>query len=65
MVCRINNEICFNSYEPEMFPGLIYRMLYPRTVLLIFVTGKVIIVGNWNIRFVLAFVFTFKLSDPF
>ena len=31
----------FSSYEPELFPGLIYRMVKPRIVLLIFVSGKV------------------------
>ncbi|MCL4145757.1 UNVERIFIED_CONTAM: hypothetical protein GTU68_022958 [Idotea baltica] len=30
----------FSSYEPELFPGLIYRMVKPRVVLLIFVSGK-------------------------
>jgi transcription initiation factor TFIID TATA-box-binding protein len=29
----------FSSYEPELFPGLIYRMIKPKIVLLIFVTG--------------------------
>ena len=32
-------------YEPEQFPGLIYRMVDPRVVFLIFVTGKIVIVG--------------------
>ena len=31
----------FSSYEPELFPGLIYRMVKPMIVLLIFVSGKV------------------------
>lgn len=31
----------FSTYEPELFPGLIYRMVKPRVVLLIFVSGKV------------------------
>lgn len=35
----------FSSYEPELFPGLIYRMLKPRIVLLIFVSGKVVLTG--------------------
>ena len=33
------------TYEPELFPGLIYRMTEPKVVLLIFVTGKVVITG--------------------
>lgn len=35
----------FSSYEPELFPGLIYRLAQPRVVLLIFVSGKVVITG--------------------
>ncbi|KAA6423517.1 MAG: TATA-box-binding 1 [Trebouxia sp. A1-2] len=35
----------FSSYEPELFPGLIYRMKVPKIVLLIFVSGKVVLTG--------------------
>lgn len=35
----------FCSYEPELFPGLIYRMKVPKIVLLIFVSGKVVLTG--------------------
>eukprot|EP00887_Chlorella_sp_A99_P000792 scaffold5.g792.t1 len=35
----------FSSYEPELFPGLIYRMAQPKIVLLIFVSGKVVLTG--------------------
>ncbi|OAX41592.1 TBP-domain-containing protein [Rhizopogon vinicolor AM-OR11-026] len=35
----------FSSYEPELFPGLIYRMLKPKVVLLIFVSGKIVLTG--------------------
>ncbi|GLV33024.1 TBP-related factor [Carabus blaptoides fortunei] len=35
----------FSSYEPELFPGLIYRMVKPRLVLLIFVNGKIVFTG--------------------
>ena len=35
----------FASYEPELFPGLIYRLVSPRVVMLIFVSGKVVITG--------------------
>lgn len=38
----------FCSYEPELYPGLIYRVLYPRVVLLIFVNGKVVLTGAKN-----------------
>ncbi|KAI5613976.1 TATA box-binding protein-like protein 2 isoform X1, partial [Silurus asotus] len=36
----------FSSYEPELFPGLIYRMVKPQIVLLIFVSGKVVPTGT-------------------
>ena len=33
------------EYEPEQFPGLIYRLDYPRVVCLIFGSGKMVITG--------------------
>ena len=35
----------FSSYEPELFPGLIYHMIKPKIVLLIFVSGKIVLTG--------------------
>ena len=35
----------FCSYEPELFPGLIYRLVSPRVVFLIFVSGKIVLTG--------------------
>ena len=32
-------------YEPEQFPGLIYRMEEPKIVILIFTSGKLVITG--------------------
>ena len=32
-------------YEPEVFPGLIYRMKDPKTVFLLFSTGKIVCTG--------------------
>ena len=32
-------------YEPEQFPGLIYRMKNPKVVLLIFASGKIVCTG--------------------
>jgi len=32
-------------YEPEVFPGLIYRMVEPKTVFLIFSNGKIVCTG--------------------
>ncbi len=37
------SEFC--SYEPEVFPGLIFRMLEPKLVFLIFVSGKIVVTG--------------------
>lgn len=34
------------SYEPELFPGLIYRIIQPKIVLLIFNSGKVVLTGK-------------------
>ena len=31
----------FCNYEPELFPGLIYRLNQPKICVLIFVSGKV------------------------
>ena len=36
----------YSSYEPELFPGLIYRMVQPKIVLLVFVSGKVVLTGG-------------------
>jgi transcription initiation factor TFIID TATA-box-binding protein len=37
---------CENTeYEPEQFPGLIFRLDDPKTVMLVFKTGKMIITG--------------------
>lgn len=40
----------YSVYVPEMFPGLIYRMVQPKIVLLIFVSGKVVLTGAKNRR---------------
>ena len=37
---------CINTeYEPEQFPGLVFRLDDPKTVMLIFRSGKIIITG--------------------
>lgn len=43
-----NEHLKFCSYEPEMFPGLIFHMLDPKIVLLIFVSGKIVLTGAKN-----------------
>jgi transcription initiation factor TFIID TATA-box-binding protein len=40
-----SSHAVFSSYEPELFPGLIYRLQQPKIVLLIFVSGKVVLTG--------------------
>ncbi|KAL7684246.1 putative TATA-box binding protein [Plasmopara halstedii] len=39
------DHLRFSTYEPELFPGLIYRMLHPKCTLLIFISGKIVITG--------------------
>jgi len=40
-----NSSQKFCTYDPEIFPGLIYRMERPKIVLLIFCSGKVVLTG--------------------
>jgi len=35
-----------SMYEPEQFPGLIHRMVDPKTVILIFASGKLVCTGG-------------------
>ena len=35
-----------SMYEPEQFPGLIHRMIDPKTVILIFASGKLVCAGG-------------------
>jgi len=35
-----------SMYEPEQFPGLIHRMLDPKTVILVFASGKLVCTGG-------------------
>jgi transcription initiation factor TFIID TATA-box-binding protein len=34
-----------SMYEPEQFPGLIHRMIEPKTVILLFASGKLVCTG--------------------
>jgi transcription initiation factor TFIID TATA-box-binding protein len=47
LCCPSSSLFCCSAvqYEPELFPGLIYRMVAPKIVLLIFVSGKVVLTG--------------------
>ncbi len=38
------------EYEPEQFPGLVFRLDEPKTVMLIFRSGKMIITGAKSIK---------------
>lgn len=38
------------EYEPEQFPGLIYRLKQPKTALLLFRSGKVVCTGGKSMR---------------
>ena len=51
---KLNNGISINAknrkkavstYEPEVFPGLIFRMEDPKVVMLIFTSGKIVLTG--------------------
>lgn len=39
-----------SMYEPEQFPGIIHRMHYPKTVILIFASGKLVCTGGKTIE---------------
>lgn len=43
---RGSSDLCMLQYEPELFPGLIYRLKSPKVVMLIFVSGKVVLTGE-------------------
>lgn len=40
-----NEHYRFCRYDPELFPGLIYRLTKPKLVMLIFVSGKIVFTG--------------------
>jgi len=35
-----------SMYEPEQFPGVIHRLVNPKTVILIFASGKLVCTGG-------------------
>src|SRR5256885_15791293 len=48
-----------SEYEPEQFPGLIYRIKEPKTAILLFRSGKVVCTGaknTANVRIAIAMV---------
>ncbi|MCK4550691.1 MAG: TATA-box-binding protein [Candidatus Aenigmarchaeota archaeon] len=55
MNAKLNlNKIAFDlegtEYEPAQFPGLVYRLDGPKTVFLLFSTGKVICTGGKSVE---------------
>jgi len=40
-----NEHYKFCRYDPELFPGLIYRLTKPKLVMLIFNSGKIVFTG--------------------
>jgi len=49
----------YMQYEPELFPGLIYRMKDPKVVLLIFVSGKVVLTGGCDLVHAIWYVYLY------
>ena len=52
--CNMNNAIHLEEaartlprsiYEPEQFPGIIHRLIHPKTVILLFASGKLVCTG--------------------
>jgi transcription initiation factor TFIID TATA-box-binding protein len=37
-----------SEYSPERFPGLIYKLKDPKTAILIFTSGKLVVCCNWG-----------------
>ncbi|KAF2733700.1 TBP-domain-containing protein [Polyplosphaeria fusca] len=35
----------FSTFEPELFPGLVYKMMRPKVTLLVFTSGKIVMTG--------------------
>ena len=42
---KITKKFPDTEYHPEQFPGLIHRMLDPKTVILVFASGKLVCTG--------------------
>jgi transcription initiation factor TFIID TATA-box-binding protein len=42
---KVARTVPRSMYEPEQFPGVIHRMIDPKTVILIFASGKLVCVG--------------------
>jgi len=62
---QIAFELEDSEYEPEQFPGLVYRMKDPKVAFLLFSSGKIIITGGRRVEDVEVAVKTLakKLKD--
>lgn len=49
-----------SEYEPEQFPGLVYRIKDPRVAFLLFSSGRIICTGAQNIKSVHRALYKFK-----
>jgi transcription initiation factor TFIID TATA-box-binding protein len=47
---RISREFENTEYEPEVFPGLVFRLEDPHAVVLLFVSGKGVCAGTRNVE---------------
>jgi len=43
---KVTYSLKRTMYEPEQFPGLIYRMDHPKVVILVFSSGKLVCIGG-------------------
>ena len=49
-------------YEPEQFPGIIHRVHYPKTVILLFASGKLVCTGGKNIEDIKNSIYALKAT---
>ena len=42
---EMEEQMDYINYDPEIFPGLIFRLVAPKIVFLVFVSGKVVLTG--------------------
>jgi transcription initiation factor TFIID TATA-box-binding protein len=47
---KIAFELENSEYEPEQFPGLVYRMKEPKVAFLLFGSGKIVCTGGRSTR---------------
>lgn len=69
--CNLHNKIHLEQaaktlpksmYEPEQFPGIIHRLHYPKTVVLIFASGKLVCAGAKSVQDIHLSVSTIRIE---